>query len=340
MNYIYFILIIIGSILASKLSKIIFLGHFKKVISKTKTKIDDLIIESFEAPIKHGILLLGVYIAFNYLSMNSIIIKIIRGIFTVLLTMLIASAVIKLINSAIELYWVPKAKSSKTRIDDNIIPLVKTIASWIIWSIAFVFTLNNLGINVTSLIAGLGVGGLAIAFALQNVLQDVFSSISIYLDRPFQIGDFIVIGNDSGTVKKIGIKSTRLETLQGEELVISNKELTDARVANFKRMKKRRVKFKIGVEYNTPLSKLKKIPKIIEKIIKNTENVELNRVHFTEFGDFALIYEIVVFINSKDYMVYKDVQQKINFKILEEFEKEKISMAFPTQTIYLQKLNK
>ena len=190
----------------------------------------------------------------------------------------------------------------------------------------------------------LAIGGAAtaivIGFALQHVLSDFFSAFSIYFDRPFEIGDYIIVGEYSGTVTKIGMKSTRVQLLQGEELVLANSELTKTSVRNFKKMKKRRISFTFGVTYDTTSKQLKKIPEIIKNII-NPEKIEyidrLDRVHFTEFGDFSLNFEVVYYVKTKDYVKYRDTQQEINFKIKEAFEKEGIEMAFPTQTIYLNK---
>ena len=198
-------------------------------------------------------------------------------------------------------------------------------------------TTDARAIDLSGVVVGLGVGGIAIALALQTVLSDVFSAFSIYFDKPFEIGDFIVVGDYSGTVKKIGIKSTRLQLLQGEELVISNRELTTASVRNFKKMKKRRIVFALGVTCDTPLEKLRKIPEVISKIIEKMELAELDRVHFKEIGDFSLNFEIVYYMKVRDYVEYLNTQEKINFAIIEALEREDIEMAFPTQTIYLNK---
>ena len=184
---------------------------------------------------------------------------------------------------------------------------------------------------------GMGVAGIAIAFALQNVLSDVFSAFSIYFDRPFEIGDFIIVGEYAGIVTKIGMKSTRVKLLQGEELVLSNRELTSASVRNFKKMKKRRIMFHFGVTYDIPLKKLKKIPEMVKKIIDGVELADADRVHFREYGDFSLNFEVVYYMKIGDYVRYMDTQQEINFAIKEAFEKEGIEMAFPTQTIFLNK---
>ena len=197
--------------------------------------------------------------------------------------------------------------------------------------------IQNLGYNVSGLLAGVGIGGIAIAFALQNVLADVFASITIYFDKPFKVGDYIVIGADSGTVKNIGIKSTRIQTLQGQELVVSNKELTEARIHNYKKMKTRRVVFEFGVEYDTPTKKMKKIPGMLDKIFKKVDGADMERVHFKSFGDSALLYEVVYYISTKEYKIYMDIQEEMNLELKQAFEKEKISMAYPTQTLYLKK---
>ncbi len=337
LNYIYFILMIIGSFLVSKFVSFIFNNYLHSMAKKTKTLIDDILADAFEKPILYTLFFLGIYSAFKYLVLSPAFDNVLNKVFTIITTVLITWGVTKVVHSALEIYWIPKAKKSKTTVDNNLIPIIKSLVSWVIWAIALIFMLSNLGLNVTSLLAGLGIGGLAIAFALQGVFADIFASISIYLDKPFNIGDYIVIGPHSGTVKKIGIKTTRIETLQGEELVVSNKELTETRIRNYKKMKKRRVAFKLGVEYGTSPKKLKNIPTIIKQIINKTNKVNFGRAHFIGFGDFSLDFEIIMFIDTQDYAIYRDVQQKVNLGIVEAFAKEKIEMAFPTQTVFVKK---
>jgi small-conductance mechanosensitive channel len=220
---------------------------------------------------------------------------------------------------------------------EHILFVLKRIVNAIIFLFAFLIILYVLQIDLSGIVIGLGVGGIAIAFALQNVLSDIFSAFSIYFDRPFEIGDFIVIGEYSGTVKKIGMKSTRVKLLQGEELVLANSVLTTTNVRNFKKMRKRRIKFNFGVTYDTSSEKLKKIPNMVSKIIEKNKLTNIDRIHFKEFGDFSLNFEVIYYINSKDYAKYMDVQQEINFAIKEAFEKVGIEMAYPTQTIFLNK---
>jgi small-conductance mechanosensitive channel len=214
----------------------------------------------------------------------------------------------------------------------------------VVWLIAILLLFSNLGIDITALLTGLGIAGIAVAFAMQNILADIFASFSIYFDKPFRKGDFIVVGNESGTIKKIGLKTTRIESLSGEEIVISNRQLVDSIVHNYKRMDYRRVKFRFGVTYDTDVKKLEKIPayvkEIIEKIEKDGKKIAtLDRVHFFNFGDSALEYEVMYTVHSSDYKTYMDVQQEINLKLIKKFKKEGIEFAYPTQTIYLKREN-
>lgn len=251
---------------------------------------------------------------------------------TIASVIVIAYIIIKIIDVFVNWY----DKKNKQRIDSHILFTAKKIIHVIVYIVIFILILNIFKIDLSGLIVGFGVGGIVLAFALQNVLADVFSAFSIFFDRPFEIGDYIIIDNLSGTVKKIGLKSTRIQLLQGEELILANKELENARIRNFKKMKKRRIAFKFGVEYETSTEKLKKIPEIIKTIISSVETTEFDRVHFTEFGLSSLLFDVVYYVTSSEYITFVDVQQKINFRIKEEFEKEDIKMAFPTQTIFVK----
>lgn len=208
------------------------------------------------------------------------------------------------------------------------------IVNMVVWLLGIVFLIDNLGYNVTTLVTGLGIGGIAVALAAQTILGDLFSYFSIFFDRPFEIGDFITVDDKAGTVEYIGIKTTRLRTLSGEQMVCSNTDLTSARVHNYKRMEQRRIVFKLGVTYQTEIEKVKQIPEIVKTIIESKEDVRFDRGHFSSFGDFSLDFEFVYYVLSADYNVYMDKQQAIYFDILAEFENKKIEFAYPTQTIF------
>ncbi len=215
--------------------------------------------------------------------------------------------------------------------------IIVRVVKAMLWLFVGLIFLSTMGVNITALIAGLGVGGIAIGFALQNILGDLFSSFAIFFDKPFVEGDFIMVGDKMGTVEKIGIKTTRLRALQGEEIVISNRELTSVQIHNFKKVQSRRGGFSFGVTYDTPSEKLEKIPGMVEEIVKEEELADFDRVHFSRFDDSALNFDVVYYVKSSDFVEYMDVQQSILFKIKREFEKEGISMAFPTRTVYLNK---
>lgn len=218
--------------------------------------------------------------------------------------------------------------------------ILSFIARVVVWSLVLLLVLDNLGVDITALVAGLGVGGIAVALAAQNILGDLFASLSIVLDKPFVVGDFLIINEYLGSVEKVGIKTTRLRSLSGEQLVFSNNDLLNSRVRNYGRMFERRVVFSIGVTYQTSAEKVKKIPPMIRSIVDAKEQVRFDRAHFAKYGDFALIFEVVYYVLSPEYNVYMDIQQAVNLEILEQFEQEDIEFAYPTQTVFLNQASK
>lgn len=210
-----------------------------------------------------------------------------------------------------------------------------TVARILVIAIVGILALDQVpGVEVSALVASLGIGGIAVALALQNVLADLFASLSISLDKPFALGDFVIVDNYLGVVEKIGLKTTRIKSLSGEQLIFSNNDLLRSRIRNYKRMQERRVPFTVGVTYQTPREKLEEIPGIFEDVLKRQENVRFDRAHFKEYGPYSLNFEFVYYVLSPDYNVYMDIQQAINFGLHEEFEKRGIEFAYPTQTIF------
>ena len=205
-----------------------------------------------------------------------------------------------------------------------------------LWSVFLLLALSAFGMNVTGLVAGLGIGGIAIALALQKILGDLFASLSIVLDRPFEVGDFIIVGSELGVVEQIGLKSTRIRSLSGEQLVISNNDLLSSRIQNFKRMRERRVLFSLGVTFQTEHQKLAAIPPMIRDIINAQDGVRFDRAHFQSIGDSALKFEVVYYLLDPDYNRYMDVQQAINLEIMARFEAAGIAFAYPTRTLFLE----
>jgi small-conductance mechanosensitive channel len=195
--------------------------------------------------------------------------------------------------------------------------------------------LNNLGFDVTALVAGLGIGGIAIALAAQKILSDLFASLAIVVDQPFVVGDFVIVGSQMGTIERIGIKTTRIRSLSGEELICSNADLLGSRINNYKRMTERRVVFTIGVTYQTPADKVEKLPGMLRTAVESQDQVRFDRAHLARYGDFALVYEIVYWVLTPDYNLYMDIQQRINFSIYRQLQDEGIEFAYPTQTIHM-----
>lgn len=235
--------------------------------------------------------------------------------------------------------WVDEY-SRRRRAEDPAAATTLTVARFIgkvaIWGAFALLALDNLGFNITTLVAGLGIGGVAVAFALQNILGDLFASVSIILDKPFETGDFIIVGDKMGTVERIGIKTVRVRSLSGEQIVFSNNDLLQSRIHNYKRMGERRVLFRIGVTYDTPVDKLRRAASIIREAIESQDKTKFDRANFSSFGDFSLIFEAVYFVLEPDYNLMMDIQENVNLALVREFEKEGIQFAFPTQTLYLQ----
>lgn len=333
-SYLIALIIFVLVFIVISYGKKILLKSLKKIAEKTNTDYDDFFINVISSLPWYFYWVIYFYIPLLYLNLNPFLHTAIKYIFVAI----IGLQLIKLATKVVEYFLGKLFLSKNSKMKDwqttyNLFLIISKIFLWIIW---IIFILMNVWVEVTPLIASLWVSSVAIAFALQNIIEDIFSSFSIYFDRPFWIGDFITTWSNSWTVDKIWIKSTRIITLQWQELIVSNKELTNSRVENFGRMKKRRIATSIGVVYETPIEKLKKIDWIIRKIFEEKEildYVTLDRVHFSKFLDFSLNFDIVYYVMDRDYTIYMDVQEKINFRILEEFEKEWIDFAYPTQVI-------
>jgi small-conductance mechanosensitive channel len=209
------------------------------------------------------------------------------------------------------------------------------IVRLLLWALVILMALANLEVAITPLITGLGVGGIAVALAAQNILGDLFASLSIMFDKPFVIGDFIIVGEDRGSVERIGLKTTRIRSLTGELLVVSNTDLLNSRIRNYKQMYERRIVFSLAVVYQTPHDKLSRIPGMIRQIIEAQELTRVDRSHFAKYGDSSLDFETVYWVKSPDYGVYMDIQQAVNLEIYRRFESEGIEFAYPTRTLFI-----
>ncbi len=321
------------SVLTLKILEFILIKKLGKIAERTKTLLDDL----FVYLIKRSMVFFyvgAIYIGLLQIHLDSRLQRIINVSLKVLVSIYIVFILIVAIDWFVEKYISLSAGSSlKQRSFKGAMSVLKVF----VYTFGSVLILDNLGVNVTALITGLGISGIAVALAAQRILGDLFNYFAIIFDKPFEEGDFISFNNFAGTVEHIGLKSTRIRSLSGEEIVVSNTSLINEYIQNFKRMNNRRVVFKIGVIYETPMEKLKRIPQIIKTIIDGINGATFDRCHFVNFGDFSLDFETVYYVEDSDYLRYMNIHQEINLKITEEFNKEGIEFAYPTQLIYLNK---
>jgi len=335
-NYLIALGVFIASFIVLLIVKHVILYRLKQLAKRTKLKYDDIAIGSLSRITKLEIIIISLYIGSRDLKLDKTIDMVISTFAIVVIVFRLITIVTGIITTLItektvdENGEVIQERRSAAR---NINILIKIV----LWAMGILFILNNLGVNITAAVAGLGIGGVAIALAAQSVLGDAFSSFAIFMDKPFAVGDFIIVDNYLGIVEHIGIKTTRIKSLQGEQLIFSNTDLTKSRIQNFKKMERRRVPFTLGVTYQTPAEKLEKIPGMVKEIIESVDKVEFDRAHFKSYGDFSLNYEIVYYINSADYNEYMDAQQYMNIEIYKAFAKEGIEFAYPTQTIFVEK---
>lgn len=325
--------IIVLSFLAIMIIRKVIIMRLKKFSAKTNTSIDDLVVDLLNASVIPLLYVVAVYYGIQYLKLDVRISRVLH------VAMLVAAAffIIRMITSFIT-YVFNKAvarhgnEGTRKKQAGGILLIINVV----VWLCGLLFLIDNLGYDITTLVAGLGIGGIAIALAAQTILGDLFSYMVIFFDKPFETGDFIIMDDKMGTVEYIGIKTTRIRTLGGEQLICSNTDLTNSRVHNYKRMEQRRIVFTLGVVYSTTPEQLKQIPSIIETIIGSVKGAKLDRAHFKSFGAYSLDFEVVYFVLTADYNIYMDIQQEINLQIFTRFEQEGIEFAFPTQTLMWQ----
>lgn len=230
-----------------------------------------------------------------------------------------------------------RARGDDDRAAASSLAVIGFIAKAVIWVMVALMALENLGVNITTLVAGLGVGGIAVALALQNILGDLFASLSITFDKPFFVGDSVAIDAFTGTVQHIGIKSTRLLSISGEEIVISNADLLKSRLRNYGRMSERRVLFTIGVTYETPIETIEQIPGVIRTLIEAIPDARFARCHFSAHGAASLDFETVYYVLSADYTRHMDIQQEVHLQLHRAFTRLGVEFAYPTQRLIIER---
>ncbi len=336
LNYFIALGIFVVGIIVIKIFKTIVLNRLKKWSESTETQIDDFLVRGIQRTVVPLLYLGAFYLAIEYLKIDPDTMGIINKIAVIIFTFFLLRAISSVIRFSLSAY-VRKKGGEESR--EKELRGISTIIGLIIWTVGLVFLLDNLGFKVSAVITGLGIGGIAVALAAQAILGDLFAYFVIFFDRPFEIGDFIIVGDKLGSVEYIGLKTTRVRSLSGEQLVFSNKDLTDSRIHNYKKMERRRVVFQLGVIYQTTLEQVKEIPGIVRKIIEDQEDTAFDRGHFAKYGDFSLNFEFVYYVIGADYNKYMDIQQAINLAIYKVFEEKGIEFAYPTQTLFMSMLN-
>ena len=323
----------LGVILALLLVRRLAAHRLRRLAARTATVWDDLLVFLLGKTRLFFILALGAYAGLYLLPLPPRAMNAAR-LFT-LTAILLQAAVwgFAAIRFLVENYGRREDLDPATR---TTVSAIGFLGRFLLITVLGLLLLENLGVDVTALITGLGIGGIAVALAVQNVLGDLLASLSIVLDKPFVIGDFIIIDEYMGVVEHVGLKTTRVRSISGEQLVFANSDLLTSRIRNYKRMHERRVVTTLGVTYDTPLEQLERIPEIVRSIFTALESARLDRVHFRSLGDSALIYEIVYYVLNPDYKVYIEVEQRLNLELIRRFRQEGIEFAYPTQTVVLQ----
>ncbi|MDE2148583.1 MAG: mechanosensitive ion channel family protein [Gammaproteobacteria bacterium] len=324
--------IVVVTVLAVRLVTGVGTRVLRRLAERTRTHWDDALVEALASTRLWLIALAALHPAVHVLTLPEAALRFAYGTATVAFFLQIGLWAAQLLH-----IWITRTREHARQHDPAALTslgAVSFIARVGLWAIVALLALDNLGINVSALVAGLGVGGIAIGLAVQNILGDLFASLSIVLDKPFVVGDFIIVDSFRGTVENIGIKTTRVRSLDGELLVFSNGDLTKSRLRNYKHMQERRILFTIGVVYQTSADQLEAIPGIIREAIEAQPQTRFDRAHFSAFGASSLDFEIVYWMLVPDYNRYMDTQQAINLELVRRFEKAGIEFAFPSRTLY------
>jgi small-conductance mechanosensitive channel len=315
------------------LARWLLVRRFAAYARTTVTVVDDVIAEALAATRWLFLVVIAVYAGAQLLELPARVARVIDSI--AVIAVLVQAALWA--NRGIAA-WLTQYLQEKRRADvagATTVTLLGFIARLAVWSLVVLVILGTLGFDITALVASLGIGGIAAALAVQNILGDVFASLSIALDKPFAVGDFIVVEDLLGTVEHIGLKTTHLRSLTGEQIVLSNADLLKSRVRNYKRMIERRALFSFGVVYQIRHEQLARIPAIVREIIERQPKARFDRAHFKAYGESGLDFEVVYYVLDPDYNVYMDTQQAINLALFHRFEEEGIGFAYPTRTVYL-----
>lgn len=331
------LLIAVGAVVVGKIVYWIIKNIVHKLTSKTQTKLDDIIIDMIEEPIMFAIIIAGFWWGLTTLTFSENAYLLIGHIYYVLILLNVAWLITRLFDSLVRLYVVPIVEKSKSDLDDQILPIIRKGLKLIVWIVAIIVGLNNAGIQVGPLLAGLGIGGLVFALAAQDSVANLFGGFTIFVDKPFTLRDRIKINGFDGTIKEVGIRSTRLVTLEGRAVTVPNKVFTGSPIENVSSEPTRKVVLNLGLTYDMDDKKLEIAIELLKKIAAANDNVDENTpIGFNQFGDFALNILFIYYIKKGSDIL--GTQTEINLEILKQFNKNKLEFAFPSQTIFTKQI--
>lgn len=326
--------ILVAVIVAERLLRAVILSRFRSWARRTRTYVDDLASTVLSATRSWLIAAIGLYAASLWLTLPGRV----EEVFATAAALALLAQVGFWGGSAIRAL-ATRVRSHGEAVDAETATAVAAmgfLGRMALWTVLLLVAIDNLGYDVTALITGLGIGGVAVALAVQNILGDLFASLAIVLDKPFVIGDTLTVDDYQGTVERIGLKTTRLRSLTGEELIFSNRDLLESRVQNFGRMRERRHKFEVGVTYDTPPETAEEIPGVIREVLEAEEVARFERSHFRAFGDSALLFETVYYVTDPTYGTLMDVQERVNLELMRRFADRDVEFAHPTRTVELR----
>ncbi len=331
-------LVLIVSFLLVKILYWIFSSVFKNITSKTKTNLDDILLKNLQKPLTNLVVIGAYYFSVSYLHFDKNIETVLINIAYLFFTITLTSIVSKIIDALISEVILPISKKTETSFDNHLIPVIQKAVRAIIWSLGIVIGLDNIGFDITAMIAGLGIGGLALALAAQDSVKNIFAGIMIFLDKPFKINDRIKIDGHDGTVEEVGLRSTRIRTLEGRIVTIPNCTFTDNSVINVTSQPALKVKINLGLTYDTNEEQMQKAIDILQDIVKGQDAITNDyAAGFNGFGDFSLNILFMYYVKPESHWL--DTQTLVNKEVLRRFNKEGLDFAFPTQTILKKEVN-
>ena len=325
--------IILGAIIVAKILYWVIGKFVKKAAAKTKTQLDDILVDKLEEPIVYGLVILAFYWAVNRLEFGHSANVFFKHAFTIIFTLNVTWLFARVVDSLIEEYLVPLVAKSENDLDDQLMPVIRKAIKGILWSMGIIIGLNNAGFDVAALIAGLGIGGLALALAAQDTVKNIFGGIMVFIDKPFKMKDWIKVNGIEGTVEEIGVRSTRIRTLEGRLVTMPNGQFSDNAVENVSMEPSRKVVNNLGLTYETAPDDMEKAIQMLKTLVAENDKLEDDHIiSFNSWGDFAMGILFIYYIKGTADIF--ETQTEVNMRILREFNAAGLEFAYPTQTIY------